>query len=348
VKHYKNLFGSTPSKEDIEKYNASPNWKDGKFQNLETTNLGLNYWDLSEQIFKQFKDKENREPKFPLEIEKFNLNEFLNDATSFKFCWFGHSVILIRLEGKTILIDPMLGPDASPIAPFKTKRFSENTLDLIDNFPDIDLMLLSHDHYDHIDYASILKLKSKTKLYYVALGVKRHLAGWDIEKDKIIEFDWWDKQVFENIEIHFTPTRHFSGRGITDRAKSLWGGWTILSNENKICFSGDGGYGQHFKSIGEKFGAYDFAFMECGQYNTAWKNIHLLPEQSVNAALDLKAKKVMPVHWAAFTLSPYHKWYEPADQFIHYCNEKSLDYISPKLGALVHPDTHINSNWWKL
>ena len=148
---------------------------------------------------------------------------FLSPNENSRFAWYGHSVVLMRMNNKTLLIDPMLGSNASPIAPFSTRRFSENTLDLADSFPDIDLLLLTHDHYDHLDLDSIRKLKSKVKKYYVALGIARHLISWGIDQEDIVEFDWWDHQTFEDIRITFTPTRHFSGRGLIDRAQSLWG-----------------------------------------------------------------------------------------------------------------------------
>ena len=171
----------------------------------------------------------------------------------------------MRMNEQTLLIDPMLGGNTTPIAPIANKRFSENTLQLIDGFPEIDLLLLTHDHYDHLDFDSIQKLKHKTQKYFVALGIKRHLVRWGVAPDLITEFDWWDNQSFENINITFTPTRHFSGRGLTDRNKSLWGGWAFENKNENIWFSGDGGYGQHFKEVGKRLGPFDFGFMECGQ-----------------------------------------------------------------------------------
>ena len=194
--------------------------------------------------------------------------------------------MLMRVNNKTILIDPMLGPDAAPIAPFKSKRFSESTLSLIDQFPEIDLLLLSHDHYDHLDLASIKKLKPKVKQYYVALGCGRHLEHWGIDPVQIREFDWWDNASFEAINITFTPSRHFSGRGLRDRFKSLWGGWVFKTETESIYFSGDGGYGKHFKEVGEKLGPFDFGIMECGQYNEQWHQIHMYPEEAIQAAID--------------------------------------------------------------
>jgi L-ascorbate metabolism protein UlaG (beta-lactamase superfamily) len=251
------------------------------------------------------------------------------------------------MNNKTLLIDPMLGSNASPIAPFATKRFSENTLDIIDNFPEIDLMLLTHDHYDHLDFDSIKKLKPKVKKYFVALGVARHLIKWGISESDITEFDWWDHHTFESIAVSFTPTRHFSGRGLTDRAKSLWGGWAFKTANENIWFSGDSGYGKHFKTIGEKLGPFDFAFMECGQYNENWHHIHMYPEESVQAALDAKVQKVMPVHWAGFSLSQ-HTWTDPVERFNAACDKVKLNHITPELGKQFSINESIEeTHWWQ-
>ncbi|WP_237332513.1 MBL fold metallo-hydrolase [Zobellia amurskyensis] len=321
MKNFKKQFGGKLTNVSTERYSQSENWKDGKFLNLEETSMSINFWEIPKLLYKQFTDTKKREPAAPLPVTSFNKKSFLLDDVPFKYIWYGHSVILMRMNAKTILIDPMLGSNASPIAPFKTKRFSENTLDLIEDFPEIDLMILSHDHYDHLDYDSIVKLKRKTKKYYVALGVKRHLVAWDIDPELITEFDWWNDATFNDIQITFTPSRHFSGRGLTDRAKSLWGGWTFKTANHNIWFSGDSGYGSHFKEIGEKLGPFDFGFMENGQYNEKWHQIHMFPEESVQAALDAGVKKVMPVHWAGFALAQ-HSWKEPADRFKQACHRK--------------------------
>ena len=253
----------------------------------------------------------------------------------------------MRMHEKNILVDPMLGSNTTPIAPIPNKRFSENTLSLIDDFPEIDLILITHDHYDHLDLASILKLKNKTHLFYVALGVKRHLVSWGIHPEQIIEFDWWDQQSIYDIRITFTPTRHFAGRGLNDRAKSFWGGWALRTNNENIWVSGDGGYGAHFREIGERLGPFDFAFMECGQYNDYWRQIHLFPDESIQAPIDAKVQKAMPIHWAGFSLSFQHKWYEPAEMFVNTAEEKNFNYLLPKMGEVFSKDNDWTENWWK-
>ena len=339
-------FGGKVTKTWQSEYEKSENWRNNSFQNLEHTTMSINLLDFPRVIRKQLSNRSARQPQSPLPVMPFDIKAFLAPSEKCKFIWYGHSAVLMRMQGKTMLIDPMLGPDTTPIAPIPTKRFSENTLDFIDDFPEIDLLLMTHDHYDHLDYASIQKLKHKTKQYFVSMGVKRHLVSWGIQSDLITEFDWWNVHDFDNIKITFTPTRHFSGRGLRDRSKTLWGGWVFKSSNEKIWFSGDGGYGQHFKEIGRREGPFDFALMECGQYNYDWKDIHLFPEDAVQAAIDVGAKKVMPVHWAGFSLSYQHTWQEPADTFVKAAIEKGADYVLPQLGELFEVGTSLKEKWW--
>ena len=340
-------FGGKVTKIELEKLARSKHWVGKKFENLQETKMDFTLSGMPKFFKKQFLEKAEREPKTPIPIESFNLEAFLAPSEKTKFIWYGHSVVLIRINGKTLLIDPMFGPNAAPIAPFKVKRFSKNTLDIIANLPEIDLVLFTHDHYDHIDLESIKRLQSKVKQYFVALGVKRHLVKWDIKAEKIKEFDWWQTQTFEGLKITFTPTRHFSGRGLTDRAKSLWGGWAFKTDKENIWFSGDGGFGNHFIDIGEKLGPFDFGFIECGQYNENWHAIHMYPEESVQAAIDAKVQKTMPVHWAGFSLAQ-HPWKEPIERFMEAGIAKKLKFISPKIGQLVDlSEKYHFEKWWE-
>lgn len=341
----KKQFGAKPSKSDLENYSKSAYWNTTIFKNLEETNMEFSWSKFPKFLKAQLFKKEGREAK-SLPIISFE-NELLQSSNPLmQSIWYGHSAIFMRLNNTTILIDPMFGSDAAPIAPFKVKRFSDATLNHIDSFPEIDLVLISHDHYDHLDYDSILKLKQKTKHFYVALGVKRHLVSWGIPEESITEFDWWEEAVFKDIKITFTPTRHFSGRGLTDRAKSLWGGWVFKTKQENIWFSGDSGYGSHFAAIGERLGPFDFAFMECGQYNENWHQIHMYPEESVQAAIDAKVQNCMPVHWAGFSLAQ-HPWKEPVERFVTKAETEKLNFIVPKLGELFTAKTSKSSKWWE-
>ena len=338
-------FGARASKSDLEKYALSNHWDGTKFDNLEVTTMDINFQNIPKLLYKQFCEKEGRAPLSKLPVTAFDKETFLKPSVQTKFIWYGHSAVLLRINGLTLFIDPMLGPNAAPIAPFPVKRFSDKTLNLIDELPQIDLLLLSHDHYDHLDFESIQKLKPKVKHYFVALGVARHLVKWGIPKNDITEFDWWGNQSFNTIDITFTPTRHFSGRGLTDRAKSLWGGWAFKTATENIWFSGDSGYGEHFKDIGTRLGPFDFAFMECGQYNENWHQIHMYPEESVQAALDAGVTKIMPVHWAGFTLAQ-HSWTDPVDRFVKEAAKQQILFSNPVLGGLHTHYEEIRHRWW--
>lgn len=340
-----NQFGAKITPTLQRQYAESQNWKNGHFENLEHTTMQIGVHKMPGLLYKQLFDKKGRKPAEALPIADFDLTQFIAPSDTPKFIWYGHSAVLMRWNEKTVLIDPMLGPSASPIAAIGVKRFSNNTLDLIDQFPKIDLVLMTHDHYDHLDLASVLKLKSKTKQWFVALGVKRHLIKWGIQASAIQEFDWWNSAQFDGIEFTFTPSRHFSGRGLNDRSKSLWGGWAMIGEKHRLYWSGDGGYGTHFKAIGERFEGFDFGFIECGQYNALWQQIHLYPEEAIQAAFDAKVNVAMPVHWGGFPLALHH-WKEPAHRFVAEAKKQRLAYCTPKLGEIQ--DTKTNELcWWE-
>lgn len=338
-------FGGKITSQWKARYEASSNWQNGTFKNLVDTQTAINFRQLPGIIYKQIKGHPEGSPKAALPFTHFNQAHFLQHTDTAKFIWYGHSAILMRLNNQTIFIDPMLGNDASPVGPKRTRRFSENIIGIIDELPDIDLMLITHDHYDHLDYDSISRLKSKVKKTFTSLGVKRHLVSWGMEASHIEEFDWWDSQTFQGIHITFTPTRHFSGRGIGSIAKCLWGGWVFKTESENIWFSGDGGYADHFKEIGQRLGPFDLGFMECGQYCVDWAQIHLFPDESVQAALDAGVKVAMPVHWGGFNLSYQHAWYEPAAEFVQHARQHALPCITPELGEIFQVNA-ATKDWW--
>lgn len=340
-------FGGKVTPVEIANYSRSKHWDGKKFNNLEETKMDIPFKAIPKLLYKQLFKRKDGQPKEKIKVVPFNSTTFLAPSEHMKFIWYGHSALLIRLKNKTILIDPMFGTDAAPIAPFSIKRFNSITTDFISDLPEIDILLMSHDHYDHLDLKSIQLLKGKVKNFYVALGIGRHLISWGIDPTAITEFDWWEKNSFEDIDFTFTPTRHFSGRGMRDRFKGLWGGWVIKTDTENNWFSGDGGYGTHFTEIGAKLGPFDFAFMECGQYNKLWRPIHLFPNECIQAAIDAQAKKIMPVHWGSFNLSD-HAWTEPADQFVEECKKSAIPYLTPMIGQLITPISQKeNSHWWR-
>tara|TARA_R110002050_G_scaffold49818_8_gene115569 strand:+ start:15867 stop:16988 length:1122 start_codon:yes stop_codon:yes gene_type:complete len=340
-------FGGRLSHEEKSRFSESPQWNGKVFENATETVMDINLSTMPGLLKEQFSDRAARAPKEKLPIAQFDGKVWQADTNPFSFIWFGHSVGLMKMAGLNLLIDPMFGPDASPIGPFRTKRYSDSTLRIINELPELDAVLITHDHYDHLDYDSFQLLKGKVKHYYVPLGVKRHLLRWDIPSEMITEFDWWDNAKLGDIEMTFVPARHFSGRGPFDRAESLWGGWTFVSNTHRVYWTGDGGYGEHFKEIGEKLGPFDWAFVECGQYNKLWHAIHMYPEESVQAAIDMKAKTAIPIHWGAFTLA-LHDWKNPVERFKEEALAKNQNIYMPEMGVpIAFADEQGREYWWE-
>ena len=278
-------------------------------------------------------------------IDSLNLEE---KKDTNRLIWFGHSAFLLQLDGKNILIDPMLGNSPSPHPLLGTSRFKEELPITVEKLPKIDLVLISHDHYDHLDYGSIQQLKDKVQQFYVPLGVGTHLASWCIKDENISEFNWWDETSFEHLQLAFTPSRHFSGRGISDNSTTMWGSWVIKGNNKNIYFSGDSGYGPHFKAIGKKYGPFDFTMMECGQYDEKWSTIHMMPEETAQASLDVNAKVMMPIHWGSFALA-LHDWDDSIKRVLSKAKELEVNVTTPKIGEEIKLD-NLNFNsieWWE-
>jgi L-ascorbate metabolism protein UlaG (beta-lactamase superfamily) len=240
----------------------------------------------------------------------------------------------------------MLGEVPAPHPWLGGKRFSKELPIEIEQLPQIAAILISHDHYDHLDYESIQKLKDKTGQFYVPLGVGAHFRAWGVPAEKIHELAWWEEINHENLLFAFAPARHFSGRGFT-RNNTLWGSWIIKGPKDNIYFSGDGGYADHFKTIGEKYGPFDFAMLECGQYNPNWAQIHMMPEETVQAAIDVKTKLMMPIHWGAFKLA-LHPWTDPIERVTKAAQARKMPIIAPKIGQAVYVGATpmAMENWW--
>jgi L-ascorbate metabolism protein UlaG (beta-lactamase superfamily) len=341
-------FGGTHSKEDIKRYEASGHYEDGKFQNLTPTAQDMSFGSIVTTLKDFIAGVPRKKPDFDLPVEKVDSTYLEEKKHINKLVWFGHSAFLLQLDGKNILIDPMLGDTPAPHPIIGTKRFSKELPIEIQNLPKIDAILISHDHYDHLDYESIQILKEKTDQFFVPLGVGAHLESWGVAANDIKEHNWWDTTEFEGIKLAFTPSRHFSGRGLTDGSATLWGSWVITGKTKNIYFSGDSGYGPHFKEIGEKYGPFDFAMMECGQYDEKWANIHMVPEETVHASIDIKTAVMMPIHWGSFALA-LHSWDDPVLRVTKKAKELAQPITVPKIGAEILLDKiDISENeWWK-
>jgi L-ascorbate metabolism protein UlaG (beta-lactamase superfamily) len=338
------IFGADPSGKRLARIEESPNYKNGAFQNLSETPVQSKDFSIIKTAWKYFNQEKSSEPSVPLPSVKTDLKNLTGDQPV--LVWFGHSSYFIKINGKNILVDPVFSGNAAPVT-FMTKNFAGSNVYSVNDFPDLDIVLLTHDHYDHLDYKTILELKSKTKLFCTSLGVGAHLERWGIAPENIAEFDWWEStQVFNDMELVAAPARHFSGRGF-GRYKSLWSSFILKTNNHTLYLGGDSGYDAHFKTIGEKYGPFDLALLECGQYNEDWPLIHMMPEQTVQAAIDLKAKVLMPVHWGKFKLS-LHTWTEPIERVSVAAKEKQVTLTTPMIGESVKINSsHPNEKWWE-
>lgn len=340
-------FGGTITSSHEELFEKSENYKDAKFINENEVEYNMSFSDFRKIISNYANPKPHTEPSNNIETNSIDSLDIVNFTDSTRLIWFGHSTFLLQINNKNILIDPMFGDTPSPLSFLGTKRFSKKLPIIIEQLPKIDLVVISHDHYDHLDYPSILKLKEKVDMFITPLGVGVHLEEWGIDNNNIIELDWWESSKLDDLNFICAPAQHFSGRGLMDKNKTLWSSWIIKSKTENIFFSGDSGYGEHFKQIGDIHGPFDFAMIECGQYNTIWPQIHMFPEETVQAGIDLKATKIMPIHWGAFKLS-VHKWKDPIERFIHTAKKLEVDYLTPAIGIpfSVNEKQNLNNNWW--
>lgn len=337
-------FGQKPEGDDLERIKNSNHYDGEAFVNLIETSMDMKLSKMPALLWGFLSPPVGKNPSKPLPTEWNEGNETQIDSLSY-ITWFGHSAVMLELDGKVILIDPMLGPASAPVS-FMTKRFGYEAPINIEKLPHIDAIIISHDHYDHLDHSSILKLKNKTDKFYTALGVGSHLKHWGVSEEKITELDWWQNAELGSITFTAAPSRHFSGRAINDRNKTQWASWAIKGAKDNIYFSGDGGYGPHFKEIGEQLGPFEFAMIECGQYNEQWAAIHMMPEQSVQAGIDVKGKILMPIHWGAFDLAP-HVWQDPILRFTKKAIEEKAEYVTPVIGGrfAVGVDAP-KEDWW--
>lgn len=341
-------FGKAPSGERLIQIQNSHQYKNGKFENQSFTPDLAEGASMAGVLFEFFfKKVERKTPKDLIPSIKTNLLELSLDQDI--LVWFGHSSYFIQLEGKRFLIDPVFSGNASPI-PGTTKSFKGSDIYTVDDLPEIDYLLITHDHYDHLDYDTILKLKPKTKKIITALGVGSHLEFWGFSSDKIIEKDWYSTiKLDENLTLHTAPSRHFSGRSFK-RCNTLWTSFILETKDFKMYLGGDSGYDSHFVEIGEKYGPFDIALLDNGQYNEKWKYIHNMPEDVIKAMKDLKAKRVFPVHSSKFSLS-LHSWDEPLKKVteLNSLSENPITLITPMIGEAVDlkNDKQEFKQWWK-
>ena len=335
-------FGKKPTGERLKKIESAVNYKNGHFQNIEPTEMLVNssYYKILKEYFNKPKSVA---PSSALPTIKTDLKNLHYDKPV--VIWFGHSSYLINYKGFTILVDPVFGGSASPFS-FMIKAFKGTGIVNVADLPEIDVLLLTHDHYDHLDHKTVKQLNTKVKRIVTSLGVGSHLEYWGISKEKITELNWWDKAVI-NTDVSFTatPARHFSARGLV-RSKTLWSAFVLELFGYRLFLGGDSGYDKQFKIIGEKFGGFDLAFLEMGQYNVSWPYMHMMPEQTVQAAIDLNAKVLLPVHWGKFALA-YHPWNEPPTRVTIAAKELNQPIVIPMIGQpYIIGEPFEQKEWW--
>lgn len=331
-------------------YESAKQFENGVFQNSQKSiPKGFSFETMLKISKKYIFDKtENTRPKKDILVQNVDSSNVANYTVGTRLFWFGHSSFLLQMDGKNILIDPVFSEVPAPHPWLGEKRFNSTMPIELQQLPDIDAVIISHDHYDHLDYESIKKLNDKVDTYFVPLGVGVHLEAWGVAAEKIIEMDWWEEKQFKKLQLACTPAQHFSGRKLNTRQTTLWSSWVIKSEHHSLFFSGDTGYADHFKQIGTKYGPFDFAMMECGQYNSMWPDIHMFPEETAQAGLDVKAKAIMPIHWGSFRLA-MHPWTEPIERVATKAKALNIPLVTPKIGEPIEleklplPQT----NWWK-
>lgn len=336
-------LGTNPDDERKERFLTSQQYnpQSGKFENkIAAPMMKGSTWEVMKNVF--FSNNEST-PLAPLPESKPDLAEFLAPSEQLKFIWLGHSTFLLRMDGKTVLVDPIFSEYASPV-PVYVKRFQAPMLALAD-LPQIDVVVISHDHYDHLDMKTVQHFKDKKTRFVTPLGVGSHLEGWGIKPDQITDLDWWQKTEIDGLTFTCTPAQHFSGRTLS-RNETLWASWVVQGQQERVFYSGDSGYSPHYRRIGETLGPFDVTFLEAGQYNKNWPSVHQMPEETVQAHLDLKGKTLVPVHWGMFDLSP-HPWHEPIERVSAEAQKKGVNLFTPKLGQLVGLATPVAyEQWW--
>lgn len=335
-------IGKAPSKEQYEDYRkrAVNLGSDNKFYFAEK------YLDIkpSDEPIKGSKlSTEDRIPDYDIKVLKPNLTDFKNDEV--KITWLGHSSLFIRMENQNILMDPVFSKHASPISFYGVERYSKVPLETKD-YPTIDLVLITHDHYDHLDYKTIKELDSKVKQYIVPLGVENHLIKFGVDESKIKNIAWYEEINSKGLKITATPSRHHSGRNINTRYTTSWNGFFLEDSKGfRVYNTSDGGYGSHFREIHEKLGKVDIILTDNGQYNEAWYMNHMFPEQAYKASQIMQAKYLIPIHIGAYSLSPY-PWNDALMRLKKI--ESDVKVITPMIGETVDVNNIENytKSWW--
>lgn len=338
-------FGRLPDGIRKKKIILLPNYKKDALQNLVETPMQMEGVGFGKIILKLLFAKEpNAVPQNTLLSVSPAINENPKSSSP-EIIWFGHSSYLIKIDGKRILVDPVFSCRASPFSFMGPKAFKGTEIVKVEDFKNIDILLITHDHFDHLDYDTVSKIGAKVVKVVTSLGVGAHLEKWRFAKEKIIELAWNEEASIDGLKFTAVSARHFSGRRFK-KNQTVWSAFMLKTKTNNLFLGGDSGYGGHFKHIGEKYGPFDLALLECGQYDEYWPYIHMFPEQTVQAAKELRAKILMPVHWGKFSLA-MHPWNEPIKRVVIEANKQGLAIATPKIGETFLVNGPLpTEDWW--
>ena len=334
-------IGSLPDRKAEAGFGESSQWQDGAFRNPQE--VRSDFWGMVTAAKKRSPDTE---PSEAVSVVRPLAQAFLTPpATGLRVTWMGHSTLLLEVDGLRILTDPIWGERTSPVTWAGPKRFFEPPL-AFEDLPPLDAVLISHDHYDHLDMPTIKALNERGVAFYVPLGVGSHLAYWGVPWERIHEMDWWESTKIGEVELVCAPARHASGRFNPQSNQTLWSGWAIRGPQHRVYFSGDTGLFPALTEIGEKLGPFDLTLFESGAYNQAWPDWHLGPEQAVRAHQMVRGEVLIPVHWGLFNLA-MHAWTEPAERVLAEAERVGAQVIVPRPGQMVEPGLHpALERWW--
>ncbi|MET0594926.1 MAG: MBL fold metallo-hydrolase [Polyangiaceae bacterium] len=343
--HFRSL-GASPSDATLERMKASPEFVRDHFENLEPT--GLMKVGPTTTLRQWLFGDEQRVPNCPLPLVTDAATRLAAPPSSgLRITWLGHSTTLIEIDGATILTDPNWSERASPSRWVGPRRFHPPPLALAD-LPHIDAVIVSHEHFDHLDMATMQALAPRGVAFHVPLGIGAHLESWGVPRTQITEHDWWERAPVANgVELVSTPSRHFNGRGAPWRIAALWTSWSLIGTKHRVFFSGDTGLTESFREIARKNGPFDVAMLEIGQYHPSWGDIHLGPMGAIEAQLMLGATALFPIHWGTFELA-FHAWNEPIETLFVEAERRGVPLVAPRLGEPAEPaSTAAWTPWWR-
>ena len=343
-------FGAAPTGQRLARIQRSPHYKDGSFQNPPAPLIEKPESSPWPSIKRWVAGHEVRTPPGPMPIVRLTRVAFeRTPASGLRATWLGHSSVLVEIDGARILFDPVWARRASPSSLVGPKRHHEPPLPL-EELPPLDAILASHDHYDHLDREVVRRLArnpAQSRLrFIVPLGVGAHLERWGVSPERITELDWGESTTVASLNITATPARHFSGRGLTDRNHTLWASWSVAGPTHRVFHSGDTGPFPGFADIGTKHGPFDLTLIKIGAYGEGWPDIHLTPEQAVEAHRMLRGDLLLPIHWGTFNLA-FHSWDEPAERVVT-AAQTGTRLVVPRPGESIEPaSANAVDMWWR-